>query len=148
MSPRCTSSKDKLHGETARGMGFACGNGLQTQHTSHCNATSVQRDHFNSLPPQPAHFHQIIMQHVWLKTPFAKLGRHVTDRAAFQINCMSFICLLQYIVNAKKMSFFFVNGNYFIVILSLNFTKLERFVEFFKQLTQQSCTMCNQLCPM
>lgn len=61
MSLHCTLSKDKLHGETAREMGFACGNGLQAPHTSHCNPTSVQRDHFNSLPAHLVHFHQIII---------------------------------------------------------------------------------------
>lgn len=61
MSLHCTLSKDKLHGETAREMGFACGNGLKALHTSHCNTTSVRKDHFNSPPPEPIHFHQIII---------------------------------------------------------------------------------------
>lgn len=50
-----------------RKMGFACGK----LHTSHCNATSVQRDHFNRLPPQPNLICQIIIWCIvcmWVKT--------------------------------------------------------------------------------
>lgn len=94
MSLHCTLSKDKLHGETSREMGFACGNGLRTLLTSHCNATSVQRDHFNSLPPQPIHFHQII---IWtqntLLLPHTKFHRHATNSVTFQINNMCFMFL-------------------------------------------------------
>lgn len=98
MSLHCTLSKDKLHGETAREMGFACGNGLQTLHTSHCNPTSVQRDHFNILPPQPIHFHQIIIWYIiWLKTLYfslTKLWRHATSSVTFQMYkmCFRFLC--------------------------------------------------------